>query len=562
MRAPSLTRLATLKVATATATALALTEGGLVGTAPTAAAASFAAAASRAYEAAVAGYLEIAAHGRLDGVSGTWSVPSLTSSKVGYSTISVGIDAGSRTYGIQAGTEQDWGPAGLMYFAWYQDNGGAPVQLGQVFPGDSVHVAISRHGVDAWTLDIKDATSAKNWTGAVSSAAKGQTADWVVEAPWVSGATAPAGSPLANFGTVQFSHLAVVGPGAGAARAVALYLAAPANGPVEAFPTAYDGHTDSFKVTYGNAAPVPLPVVTLSPPTSAPPPLPSPPSPAGQPATGPGYLLGAPDGGVFAYGADHFAGAASAAEHLAGQSALPSALAAQVASGGLGAPVAAMATTTDKGGYWMMTATGGVFSFGDAHWYGSLTAMGGGPVPMSAMAPTPDGGGYWLVSLTGGVYSFGDARFAGSCTPAICAFLAVGIVADATGHGYWLLLQNCEMVPFGDAPHIADTDCQQAAGSTFTAATCAVPTPDRQGYWVMLADGTVFAEGDATSFGTWPATGQSVPGDQAVALLPTPDGRGAWLVYASGYVEDLGDAPDLGDLEATVLQAPLVTAAD
>ncbi|HET9060176.1 MAG TPA: G1 family glutamic endopeptidase [Acidimicrobiales bacterium] len=559
MRASSLTRLARVNVAAATA--LAMMAGGLA-SAPVAAAAGVAAPTSRAYEAPVAGYLDIAAHGQLDGVSGTWSVPSISTGKVGYSTISVGIDGGSTAYDIQAGTEQDWGPAGLVYFAWYRDNGGAPVKLGQVFPGDSVQVAISHHGVGAWTLDIKDATSGKSWTGAVSSTAKGRTADWVVEAPWMYGAAAPAHSPLADFGTVQFSHLAATGPGAKAARALPLYLAAPANGPVEAFPTAYDGQTDSFRVTFGNTALVPLPVAALSAPTAAPPPLPSPPPTAGRPATGPGYFLGAPDGGVFAYGADHFAGAASGAEDLAGQSASPGALAAQLAGGALGGPVAAMATTPDKGGYWMMTTTGGVFSFGDAQWYGSLTAMGGVSVPMSAMAPTPDGRGYWLVSLTGGVYSFGDARFAGSCTPSICAFLAVGMVASSSGRGYWLLLQNCEMVPFGDAPHIADTDCQTAAGTTFTPATWAVPTPDRQGYWVMLADGTVFAEGDATSFGTWPATAQSIPGDLAVALLPTPDDRGAWLVYASGYVEDLGDAADLGDLEATVLQAPVVTAAN
>ena len=30
------------------------------------------------------------------------------------------------------------------------------------------------------------------------------------------------------------------------------------------------------------------------------------------------------------------------------------------------------------------------------------------------MAATPDGGGYWLVASDGGLFSYGDARFYGS----------------------------------------------------------------------------------------------------------------------------------------------------
>jgi hypothetical protein len=34
--------------------------------------------------------------------------------------------------------------------------------------------------------------------------------------------------------------------------------------------------------------------------------------------------------------------------------------------------------------------------------------------PVTAMARTPDGGGYWLIASDGGIFSFGDARFEGS----------------------------------------------------------------------------------------------------------------------------------------------------
>ena len=45
--------------------------------------------------------------------------------------------------------------------------------------------------------------------------------------------------------------------------------------------------------------------------------------------------------------------------------------------------------------------------------YGS---MGGQHLnkPIVGMAATPDGGGYWLVASDGGIFTFGDARFYGS----------------------------------------------------------------------------------------------------------------------------------------------------
>jgi hypothetical protein len=59
-----------------------------------------------------------------------------------------------------------------------------------------------------------------------------------------------------------------------------------------------------------------------------------------------------------------------------------------------------------------VASDGGVFSFGDAAFHGS---MGGLPInaPVVGMAATPDGGGYWEVASDGGVFSFG-AHFYGS----------------------------------------------------------------------------------------------------------------------------------------------------
>jgi hypothetical protein len=55
------------------------------------------------------------------------------------------------------------------------------------------------------------------------------------------------------------------------------------------------------------------------------------------------------------------------------------------------------------------------------------------------MAATPDGGGYWLVAADGGVFSFGNARFHGAATDSGDTF--VGIAIDQHG-GYWLAATN------------------------------------------------------------------------------------------------------------------------
>jgi Cu/Zn superoxide dismutase len=63
------------------------------------------------------------------------------------------------------------------------------------------------------------------------------------------------------------------------------------------------------------------------------------------------------------------------------------------------------------GGYYLVAADGGIFSFGDAVFRGS---RGGQPLakPIVGMAST--GGGYYLVASDGGIFTYGDAPFLGS----------------------------------------------------------------------------------------------------------------------------------------------------
>jgi N-acetylmuramoyl-L-alanine amidase len=58
--------------------------------------------------------------------------------------------------------------------------------------------------------------------------------------------------------------------------------------------------------------------------------------------------------------------------------------------------------------------------------------------PIVGMAATPNGGGYWLVAADGGVFSFGDATFYGSAAASHPTAPAVGMAAVPGGGGYWL----------------------------------------------------------------------------------------------------------------------------
>lgn len=80
--------------------------------------------------------------------------------------------------------------------------------------------------------------------------------------------------------------------------------------------------------------------------------------------------------------------------------------------GPIDAAVAIMPTTSGNG-YYIVFADGGVFTYGDAEYIGSL---GGQQLnaPIVSASATPSGDGYWLLAADGGVFCFGDADFYGS----------------------------------------------------------------------------------------------------------------------------------------------------
>ena len=241
-----------------------------------------------------------------------------------------------------------------------------------------------------------------------------------------------------------------------------------------------------------------------------------------------GYWVNATDGGVFSFGNAQFWGSTGNMR--------------------LNKPVVGIAATHDAEGYWEVATDGGVFSFGDAHFWGST----GNIVlnkPVVSMATTPDGGGYWLVASDGGVFSFGDAHFWGSTGNLVLNKPVVGIVPTHDGGGYWLIASDGGLFAFGDAAFHGSL----GASPPPTPIVGVAPTPDGGGYWMLEANGTPHSFGDAASTSLSAASPPlSALTSSMTAMIPDFSGQGFDAVDGSGRVFAFGDAPYFGDVTTAV----------
>ncbi|HET9444185.1 MAG TPA: hypothetical protein VFO65_12725 [Acidimicrobiales bacterium] len=191
-------------------------------------------------------------------------------------------------------------------------------------------------------------------------------------------------------------------------------------------------------------------------------------------APGGGYRLVAAQGRVVAFGAEELG-----------------------STGGLNAVVVGMAATPSGRGYWVATADGGVFTFGDAPFLGSAGDLRLNR-PVVGIAARADGRGYWLVASDGGIFSFGDAGFFGSTGSLRLNRPVVGMAATPTGRGYWLVASDGGIFTFGDADYYGSTGSLVLNHPIVSMA----PTAKGDGYWLVARDGGVFAFGAALFHGS------------------------------------------------------------
>ena len=105
----------------------------------------------------------------------------------------------------------------------------------------------------------------------------------------------------------------------------------------------------------------------------------------------------------------------------------------------LNKPIVGMAATPDGGGYWLVASDGGIFTYGDAQFYGSTGSMVLNK-PVVGMAARRTARGYWLVASDGGIFSYGDARFFGSTGSMVLNRPVVGMAATRERQratGWW-----------------------------------------------------------------------------------------------------------------------------
>jgi Peptidase A4 family/Bacterial Ig-like domain (group 3) len=544
---------------------------------------------------------QIASGTTFTGIAANWVVPSVqpTASLEGSATW-VGIDGGpsSPSSIIQTGTTQATQGGTTGYYAWYELYPNPAVVLGSVSSGDQMQAAITQSSGTSWTLSIDDVTSGNAASGPLTYTGPGLSAEWIEELPT---ATSPPQPNLANFGSAQFTQLALgaVDPSAAVISPVDMvdgvgnviasagsissqsftitYVPEQTTTTVSASPTSSTlGSSVTYSATVSSAGPTPTGTVAF---TDGSTPLctatlsngsgscAATNTPQGNgivhgqysgdansvASSGStsvviaalpqhGYWLVGSDGGIFTFGSSQFYGS--------------------IGSLTLQRPVVGIVPTADRGGYWLDASDGGVFSFGDTRFYGSIPGLGLHPAgtglpnslnaPIVGMVPSIDDGGYFMVGRDGGIFAFGDAHFAGSC-PGIggCAGAAVAVMPDHSGNGYWVVTSTGNVYTFGDAPYFG------APGHGTV--TSAVATADGRGYWVLLSDGEVFGYGDGANLGS-PSSANFNALNVAAAIFATSTGAGYWVSSALGAVFNYGDAPNDGGMSGRHLNGAIIAA--
>ncbi len=182
---------------------------------------------------------------------------------------------------------------------------------------------------------------------------------------------------------------------------------------------------------------------------------------------------------------------------------------------------------TSTAGYWMCGSDGGVFTFGNLHFWGSRGKYPTDP-DIVGMHGSGDGKGYRLVAEDGGVFCFGTMRYYGSLPSiGVVASDVVGIEnGDAGTGGYYILTESGAVYSFGDATYHGNHSGGSVVGMAVKAG----------GYWTVDLAGVVEAHGSAVNYGSVGAS------SFITAIEATPTGLGYWCVDILGAVFAFGDA--------------------
>jgi hypothetical protein len=112
--------------------------------------------------------------------------------------------------------------------------------------------------------------------------------------------------------------------------------------------------------------------------------------------------------------------------------------------------------------------------------------------------------------------------------------------------GYWMLDADGKVYAFGDAPNL---------GIAPGPAVAMTARADGTGYWIVDAAGNVSHFGSATGHGAKPALRA---GESVSTISATPTGNGYWLFTNRGRALPFGDAHFFGDMSAVTLNGAII----
>lgn len=163
-----------------------------------------------------------------------------------------------------------------------------------------------------------------------------------------------------------------------------------------------------------------------------------------------------------------------------------------------------------------------------------------------AVVATASGSGYYVLRSNGEVDAYGATSYgslaAGSLPPGITA---TGIALDSATGGYWILSSDAVVQGF-NAPFLGDTRVPSGGWGQHPAAVAVAAAPNGTGYYVLRANGAVYAYGVKAhgSLAGHLHYGAIAP-VVAVAMAVDPTTGGYWIATSTGEVANF-DAPNDG----------------
>jgi hypothetical protein len=168
--------------------------------------------------------------------------------------------------------------------------------------------------------------------------------------------------------------------------------------------------------------------------------------------------------------------------------------------------------------------------------------------------------GYRIATSDGKVFTRGNLPYCGGLNDSVLPAAVISMASTPDADGYWLLLADGSVYAFGNAAFLGDLRGGDWRGGPVPPGAPAVgiaATPDGKGYFITAADGSVYAFGDATYHGS---RGDHWTNGPIVGMAVDPATGGYWLTTSKGAVYG-EDAPNFGSASVRNIASPIVAMA-